>query len=553
MPISLKFRLGILFFFCLQGLAPAQEPLLRIPGTQWEHPSPQVWTADLTLETMPRGAIFLFIKARTGNPSPSFQPIEIQLNESLLFRGRPELSPDFWRFKRIPVPVGSLRTGANRLKVVGGPLEIGEASLADLHFAPTCDLMTEFEVDLPAETAPFPVPFKDAGAEPAFKIRGTKGWAWTPEQYLAEIPYLVRAKMNFLMNCYTSLFSSLDPFVNTWWEPLPEAKKKGFEEVVRTCQKNGIEFCFALHPQLFSERPLALDSSEDFEKLWQHYAWMQSLGVTWFSVSYDDIGVEGLDKSVLGAAHARLVNKLLARLREKTPQARVIFCPVYYMGCGDTPEAGAYLGALGRVLDPDVYVFWTGDGVVTTRITMACAETYRKIVGHRLIIWDNYPVNDRHPTLHLGPLTGRDADLTRVTAGYMSNPLCPQNEINRLPLFTCADYAYNPAAYDPLRSIGQAIMHLAETPAQRLALKNLVELYPGMLIYGDTKTSFNPVWERFQQILQQPSLRAGAAAFIGRVENVEKQLALAFPDRFRKTRETIRGHIARMKQELQAK
>jgi hypothetical protein len=220
------------------------------------------------------------------------------------------------------------------------------------------------------------------------------------------------------------------------------------------------------------------------------------------------------------------------------------------MGCGDTPEAGAYLGALGRTLDPEVYVFWTGDGVVTTRITMACAETYRQIVGHRLIIWDNYPVNDRHPTLHLGPLTGRDADLSRVTAGYMSNPLCPQNEINRLPLFTCADYAYNPAAYDPLRSIGQAIRHLAETPAQRLALENLVELYPGMLIYGDAKTSFNPVWERFQQLLQLPSLRAGAVAFIGRVENVEKQLALAFPDRFLKTRETIRSHIARMRQQL---
>jgi hyaluronoglucosaminidase len=429
-------------------------------------------------------------------------------------------------------------------------LEIGDAGLADLHFAPACDLTTEFEVDLPAVAAPFPVPVKVAGAEPGFKIRGTKGWAWTPEQYLTEIPYLVKAKLNFMMNCYTSMFSSLDPFVNTWWEPLPEAKKKGFEEVVSACRKNGIDFCFAVHPQLFSERPLALDSPEDFEKLWQHYAWMQSLGVTWFSVSYDDIGVEGWDKSVLGAAHARLVNKLLGRLREKTPGARMIFCPVYYMGCGDSPEASAYLGALGRVLKPDVYVFWTGDGVVTTRITMACAETYRQIVGHRLIIWDNYPVNDRHPTLHLGPVTGRDSDLPRIADGYMSNPLCPQNEINRLPLFTCADYAWNPAAYDPLRSIGQAIIHLAETPAQRQALKSLVEFYPGMLIYGDINTSFNPIWERFQHILQQPGPRTKAEAFVARLENAEKQLAAAFPDRYGETKKTIRGHIARMKNAL---
>jgi hypothetical protein len=530
-----------------------QEPLLRIPEGQWKHPSPGVWTADLTLETVPREPIFLFIKIRSGNPSPSFQPVEIRLNRWVFFRGRPELSADFWRFKRFPVPDSSLRTGSNTLKVTGGSLEIGEAILGSRHFAPACDLTTEFEVDFPAVAAPFPVPLKDAGAEPGFKIRGTKGWAWTPEQYLAEIPYLVKAKMNFLMNCYTSLFSNLDPFVNTWWEPLPEAKKKGFEEVVLVCRKNGVEFCFALHPQLFSERPLALDSSEDFEKLWQHYAWMQGLGVIWYSVSYDDIGVEGLDKSVLGVAHAQLVNKLLGRLREKTPQARMIFCPVYYWGCGDTPEAGAYLRALGRVLDPDVYVFWTGDGVVTARITMACAETYRKIVGHRLILWDNYPVNDRNPTLHLGPVTGRHPDLPRIADGYMSNPLCPQNEINRLPLFTCADYAYNPAAYDPLRSIGQAIRHLAETPAQRLALKNLVQLYPGMLIYDDTKTSFNPVWERFQHILQQPGSRTRAEAFVARLENTEKQLAAAFPGRYGETIETIRGHIARMKQALPTK
>ena len=45
--------------------------------------------------------------------------------------------------------------------------------------------------------------------------------------------------------------------------------------------------------------------------------------------------------------------------------------------------------------------------------------------------------------------------------------LSPQNQINRIPLLTCADYAYNPSAYDPARSIGQAILHLAETPAQR--------------------------------------------------------------------------------------
>lgn len=548
---------------CLSSLVPAQEPAIQIPGAQFDRPTADSATAVFEFTTVPPGPLFLYLKLRAQAGDSGALSLDIRVNGVLIFRGPAALSPNFWRFKRLPVPAGSLRTGANRLEVSApgaatpGPtssvFEVGEADLADLHFAATLDAMTDFEVDLPAKPEPYPTPLGGPEKEPPFKIRGTKGWAWTPEQYLAEIPYLVKARMNFLMNCYTSMFSSLNPFINRWWEPLPEAKKKVFEEVVRTCQKNGIQFCFAMHPQLFSERPLALDSAEDFERLWQHYAWMQSLGVTWFSVSYDDIGVEGQDKSRLGEAQARLVNKLLSRLRKKTPQAQLIFCPVYYMGCGDSLDAQAYFSGLSRVLDPNVFVFWTGDGVVSPRVTMKCAAIYRKAVGHRLFLWDNYPVNDRNPTLHLGPVTGRDTNLSELIYGYMGNPLCPQNDINRIPLFTSADYAFNPAGYDPLRSIGQAIAHLADTPGQRQALKELVELYPGMLLYGNTGTGFNPVLERFRGLIQRPETRGLAVDFLSRVERAEKQLAASFPDKYLSTRETVRGHVAEMRQELASK
>ena len=56
--------------------------------------------------------------------------------------------------------------------------------------------------------------------EPGFKIRGTKGWSWTPEQYLEEIPVLAAYKMNFMMNCYLSLFSHFPQRRNDWWLPL---------------------------------------------------------------------------------------------------------------------------------------------------------------------------------------------------------------------------------------------------------------------------------------------------------------------------------------------
>lgn len=554
--------LTVLAILALAAAGAAQEPAVRIPGADFAASEADGRQAGFTLEKVPPGPLFIHLKLKSASPAAAGAAVEVRLNGDSIGLGPAALSPDYWRFKRYEVKSGLLQAGRNKLEVRAGTRQdsveeaeaplVGEAFVSDQHFAPTLDLMTDFEVELSAKMEPYPVPLAGPDREPSFKIRGTKGWAWTPEQYLAEVPFLAKAKMNFLMNCYTSLFTNLNPFVNRWWEPLPEAKKKGFEAVVRACQANGIEFCFAVHPGLFSERPLVPGNARDFEDLWQHYAWMQGLGVKWFSVSYDDIGVEGQDKAKLGEAHAELANKLLARLREKDPRAQLVFCPVYYMGCGNTPDGSAYFGGLSRTLANDVYVFWTGDAVVPPRITMTCASIYGKAAGHRLILWDNYPVNDRHPTLLLGPVTGRDTALPQLIDGYMGNPLCPQSDINRIPLFTEADYSYNPEGYDPLRSIGQAILHLAGTPAERLALKHLVELYPGNLLYGDSRTSFNPVLERFRLLISKPETRRLAVEFAGRVQAVDKELSEAFPGRYASTHETIRGHIAEMRKGLGA-
>ncbi|MEN6311372.1 MAG: beta-N-acetylglucosaminidase domain-containing protein [Acidobacteriota bacterium] len=406
------------------------------------------------------------------------------------------------------------------------------------------------KIVLPASPAAFPEPYHKGKAFSGFEIRGTKGWAWTPAQYLAEIPYLPKFKMNFLMNCYLSMFSDPEKLINRWWEPIPAAKKKAYERVVRACRERGITFCFAIHPQLFSAKPLRYDNEEDFDKLWQHFAWMQGLGVGWFSLSFDDITVEGQDKAWLGQAQARLVNKLLAKLRKKDSKARMILCPVYYWGDGTGGDAAAYLGALARVLDPEALVFWTGDGVVTREMTVRAAQSFRSAVRHGIVIWDNYPVNDRSGALHLGPLAGREAKLAEVAEGYMSNPHAPQNEINRIPLATCADYAYNPRAYDPARSIGQVIAHLADKPGRRAALKDLVELSPGDLACGVPRTGYDSILEEFNRILSGTGGREEAQAFIARVEDVARRLEREFPDKYLDARKTLRNDIARLRERL---
>jgi hypothetical protein len=405
-------------------------------------------------------------------------------------------------------------------------------------------------VDLPQEVRALPEPLP-AGQKPGFAIRGIKGWYWTPEQYLEEIPVMAKYKMNFLMNCYTSMFSSHypDAWVNEWWKPLSDDKKKGFAKVIQACKEYDITFCFAVHSQLASPRPLKPTSAEDIDQYFQNFAWAQSQEVKWFAVFLDDVNWGDQGPAVGGQQHAAMVNTIFRRLRAKDPEAQIVFCPVPYWGDGTPPDHRAYLEALGKDLHEDAYVVWTGDNVISPKITRKAAESYRSIVKHRLFLFDNYPVNDSHPTMHLGPVVGRDADLCEAVSAYMSNPMCPQNQINRIPLLTCADYAYNPKAYDPDRSIGQAIAHFAESDAQRNALRDLVEAYPGTIRLGSQNTALNPVLEHFQKILTSGE-KAKAREYLRCMEDLAARFEAAFPAQFADAKKTLRDNVEAMKSAL---
>ncbi|HZM05555.1 MAG TPA: beta-N-acetylglucosaminidase domain-containing protein [Candidatus Saccharimonadales bacterium] len=427
------------------------------------------------------------------------------------------------------------------------------AFMASAGAAGEIEMHKDFHVKLPEEKKPFPEPLAP-GQQPGFKFRGTKGWAWTPEQYHAEIPYLVKFKMNFLMNCYTSMWDlehhpnwGGDPQANRWWEDFPEAKKQAYANIVRECQKQGIQFCFSMNPNLDSTRMVNDGSPESVEQIYKHYAWMQGLGVKWFNISLDDIG-QGINAS----SQAKVVNEIFRRLRAQDPEAQMIFCPTFYWGDGTAEKQKPYLQDLALELDKNVYMFWTGDSSVGG-ITRHGAETFREICGHRLFLWDNYPVNDNQPTMHLGPVMDRDAGLGDVIDGYMSNPHCKQNQINRIPLATCADYSYNPRAYDPERSIGQAILHLGDTPAQCEALRDLVETYPGMSVYSQYNTGFNSVQYQFDHLLQVPNSRQTALGYIEHLRNLSERLQKEFPVSYQPAQHTLDNDIQTVAKKLAAK
>ena len=516
--------------------------------------------ATFDLEDRPREELYLYLTG-CDDDYASKCGIEVKLGRRTLFEGLSEFADaPGWQTLRFPIPRLALREGESALSVTNTSPE-GVVGMPPWFMVARCAIAREdyepprlapaapgLKVKLPKALRPMPTPLSEGRAEPGFALRGTKGWMWTPEQYLEEIPHLAEMGMNFLMNCYGSLFDHRPQWVNEWWKPLPEEKKQGFARVIEACREHGITYCFAAHPQLAAPRRLDPNSEEDRLAFWQHYEWAQGLGVRWFNISLDDVDWGTKGPEIGGLEHARLVNWFFERLRAKDPEAQLSFVPVPYWGDGTKPDHRAYLEALGREMHSDVYVFWTGDAVVTPRITRAAADSYRDIVGHRLLLWDNYPVNDNNATVHLGPVTGRDTDLCEVVDGYMSNPLCKQNQANRIPLMTCADYAYNPWGYDPGRSIGQAIARAAKGKQQRRALAALVEAYPGMLIHGGG-TGTNPVRAEFGR---QPKNSPEARAHVTRIERLSARLDRLFPDTYASTRQVLREDVVWMAEQLAA-
>lgn len=409
----------------------------------------------------------------------------------------------------------------------------------------------QHQVRLPAKLLPVAEQAGNGSSAKGFRFRGMKGWSWTPEQYLEEIPELASLRMNFLMNCYRSMSVSRpgEPWRNEWWRPMSKERKAEFTRIIRDSAAHGITFCLALHPQLASSRPLQLGSAKDLELLFQHYAWAQEQGVEWFAVCLDDTNWGSEGPAVLGTNHSAFVNAIYQALFAKSEKSQLIFCPAFYWGDGTNPEHAAYLSAVGNHLHPDIYVFWNGDAIVTPRITRVAAQSFKRVVQHRLFLWDNYPVNDGSPTMHLGPLSGRDEDLCEVIDGYISNPMCSQNQINRIPLATAADYASDPHAYKPARSIGQAILRLAKASGGQTVLKELVEAYPGFIVAGGG-TGTNPVRAKFGDWLAEDASRSAAEKFVAQMEGLAARLARHFPQQFLDAKHTVLADVAWMKEQL---
>ena len=291
---------------------------------------------------------------------------------------------------------------------------------------------------------------------PAFKYRGIvegfyyRPWSWSDRREM------VRFMALYKMNAYIYAPKD-DPYHRDKWRlNYPEEILEEIKALVETAKKYGVEFIFAVSPGLSA----VYSSKEDEDKLVEKLLSIAKLGVKIFGIFYDDIPgqlIHEEDKkkySSLAEAHADFTNRVLKRLKQELgDDVTIVVTPTEYMGV----ELGQYFKELSEKLAEGVYIMWTGPLVCSLEISYDAASKVSKLSQNRLLVWDNYPVNDyARNRLNMGPLRGRDPKLHEVIHGFFFNPM-NEAHASQIPLATAADYTWNPEEYEPDRSLEAAL------------------------------------------------------------------------------------------------
>lgn len=218
----------------------------------------------------------------------------------------------------------------------------------------------------------------------------------------------------------------------------------------------GMRFGIALTP-VGSTHPFDDQARAD---LTRRVADLDAIGVDDLAIFFDDLRGDMPD---LAARQAEVVNFCVSL----TKATRVYTCPTYYADdrildvvFGERP--GNYLADLGRLLAPDVQVYWTGEEVCSRAIGPSHLARVARELGRKVCLWDNYPVNDggrMSRFLHLRALTGRDPANAAHISGHALNPAV-QAHLSCIPALTLPmlyrqgeNYAYGAAFAEAARHL----------------------------------------------------------------------------------------------------
>jgi len=287
-------------------------------------------------------------------------------------------------------------------------------------------------------------------------IEGFYGQPWSPDERFELFDWMAAWGLN------TYLYAPKDDLKHRalWREVYSAPEAEALGELLRACEQRKLRFIYALSPGLdirFSERA-------ELDQLKRRFEQMLTLGCRNFALLFDDIPDRMREEDAkrfgsFASAQCHVANAMFKWTRERSPDARFLFCPTPY--CGRMAErkfGGAeYLPTLGRELLPEIDVFWTGPEIISREITVEHIRELQKVLRRKPLIWDNLHANDYDGRrFYCGPYVGRPPELRGEVAGLLSNPNC-EFPLNYVPLRTLAEFIRCEGTWDSRKAYRSAM------------------------------------------------------------------------------------------------
>lgn len=246
-------------------------------------------------------------------------------------------------------------------------------------------------------------------------IEGYYGRPWTWQSREETIGFLKCYGYDFYIYA-----PKADAFLRQRWrEPHPSNLAGALGTLAASCRAINVRFGVGLSPYELYRDFNAEAKGALADKLAQFDAW----GIEHLAILFDDM--RG-DVPGLAITQCEIMHWVAARTKAK----RLIVCPSYY---SDDPVLDRFFGKrppnyledIGRLLDPAIDVFWTGEEVCSREYSPGHLARVTTQLNRKPFLWDNYPVNDGQRMsqfLHMRAFTGRPATIGAHLSAHSVNP-----------------------------------------------------------------------------------------------------------------------------------
>lgn len=267
-------------------------------------------------------------------------------------------------------------------------------------------------------------------------VEGFYGRPWSMDQRRVLFQWMQQWGLN------TYLYGPKDDLKHRllWREVYSSDEEAQLRTLMMEAERRGLTFVYALSPG----QDIVFSSASDLSLLKRKLRQVSELGCRAFALLFDDIdhSLCQADSQVFSSfaqAQVSVTNEIYQSLGEPPV---FLFCPTEYCGslCSPSVSKSPYLQTVGEELLPNISVIWTGNKVISRKLSVEGLSEVEAVLQRPPLVWDNLHANDYDSRrLFLGPFKGREPELRGHLRGLLLNPNC-EFEANYIPLHTLGSW-----------------------------------------------------------------------------------------------------------------